>query len=560
MLNSDAIASVSMLPGSYPQQFGRHIGAELAIETRDGDRSRYHARVGLSGTSATILAEGPLGTSRGSWLVSARRSYLDLLLNRIDDENSLAFAFSDVIGKLTIDTGAKNQVEVLAVTGRSRFDEKADDLGLNDEARVSGYTWLGAVSWRYTPSASWTITNRVYTAGLSFLNTNPVGEVLDESRNHDAGWRGSMTFAPAKSWVVDVGGDAGHLATRHSVHRSLNDAPSLSSLGGYRQSSAAASAYARVSFSGIPRVTVSPGLRINRWTATRTSSASPWATAEVTLTSATTLRAGAGTYRQFADLEQIYGVRGGGTSLSPERARHVDVSVIRTLPLRTNLQLSWFARDERDVLWPRGAEPRRDSDGGIVPGRGDARWTNALSGRARGVEILLRREAPDGLSGWIGYAFTRHRYTDVVTMEEFASDFEQRHTLVLFGRYALSNRTTVGAKFRYGSNYPITGYVREQPAEAGAPPLFGGGVPLFFHLSDARNTLRLPAYARLDLRADRTFMWSRRRVTVFAELANALNHENLRNVPYGVDTRGRVLGGTGTLMPILPNAGLVIEF
>jgi len=55
-------------------------------------------------------------------------------------------------------------------------------------------------------------------------------------------------------------------------------------------------------------------------------------------------------------------------------------------------------------------------------------------------------------------------------------------------------------------------------------------------------------------------MWSRRRVTVFAELANALNHENLRNVPYGVDTRGRVLGGTGTLMPILPNAGLVIEF
>jgi len=204
MLNSDAIASVSMLPGSYPQQFGRHIGAELAIETRDGDRSRYHARVGLSGTSATILAEGPLGTSRGSWLVSARRSYLDLLLNRIDDENSLAFAFSDVIGKLTIDTGAKNQVEVLAVTGRSRFDEKADDLGLNDEARVSGYTWLGAVSWRYTPSASWTITNRVYTAGLSFLNTNPVGEVLDESRNHDAGWRGSMTFAPAKSWVVDV--------------------------------------------------------------------------------------------------------------------------------------------------------------------------------------------------------------------------------------------------------------------------------------------------------------------------------------------------------------------
>ena len=316
MLNSDAIASVSMLPGSYPQQFGRHIGAELAIETRDGDRSRYHARVGLSGTSATILAEGPLGTSRGSWLVSARRSYLDLLLNRIDDENSLAFAFSDVIGKLTVDAGAKHQVEVLAVTGRSRFDEKADDLGLNDEARVvdtPGSAPSRGDIRRRRRGRSRTVSTR---PGCRSVNTNPDGEALDESRNNDAGWRGSMTIAPAKSWLVDVGGDAGRLGARHSVHRSLNDAPSLSSLGDYRQSAAAASAYARVSFSAIPRVTVSPGVRVDRWTATRTSSASPWATAEVTLTPATRLRAGVGTYRQFADLEQIYGVRGGGSEPS----------------------------------------------------------------------------------------------------------------------------------------------------------------------------------------------------------------------------------------------------
>jgi hypothetical protein len=54
--------------------------------------------------------------------------------------------------------------------------------------------------------------------------------------------------------------------------------------------------------------------------------------------------------------------------------------------------------------------------------------------------------------------------------------------------------------------------------------------------------------------------WSRRRITLFAEVANALNRSNLRNVPYDVDRNGRVMGGTNSLMPILPSAGFVIEF
>jgi hypothetical protein len=92
------------------------------------------------------------------------------------------------------------------------------------------------------------------------------------------------------------------------------------------------------------------------------------------------------------------------------------------------------------------------------------------------------------------------------------------------------------------------------------PPLFASGPILFQTLGTVRNTLRLPAYARLDVRMDRTFTISGTRTTLFVELANALNRTNLRNVPYGVDTRGRVLGGTGTLLPIMPSAGFVIEF
>jgi hypothetical protein len=86
------------------------------------------------------------------------------------------------------------------------------------------------------------------------------------------------------------------------------------------------------------------------------------------------------------------------------------------------------------------------------------------------------------------------------------------------------------------------------------------GRPLFYGLSSQRNTLRLPAYSRFDVRADRAFNWSSRRLVLFVDVANIFNRTNLRNTPYGVDRAGRVFDPTESLLPIVPSGGLVIEF
>ena len=53
--------------------------------------------------------------------------------------------------------------------------------------------------------------------------------------------------------------------------------------------------------------------------------------------------------------------------------------------------------------------------------------------------------------------------------------------------------------------------------------------------------MRLPSYSRVDLRANRTFNWSRKRLTLFAEVINVLNRDNVRFNPPGVNTAtGRV--------------------
>jgi hypothetical protein len=49
-------------------------------------------------------------------------------------------------------------------------------------------------------------------------------------------------------------------------------------------------------------------------------------------------------------------------------------------------------------------------------------------------------------------------------------------------------------------------------------------------------------------------------VLLFVEVANVQNRKNLRNTPYAVERSGRAFGVTESMMPIVPSAGLVVEF
>jgi hypothetical protein len=555
MINSETLGSVALHPGSYAQRTGRQLGAQVDLTTREGNREKFRGRAGLSGTSATFLGEGPLADGRGSWLVSARRSYLDYLIKRIEPDASFAFGFYDGQARVIYDLSAAHQLSFTSLLGRAAFDEDAPNLDDNDRKESTSHAWLHAAGWRYAPSPRFAITQRLYTTGVDYDTRNPQGVTIETARSLDIGWRTDASFVPAERWLVEFGGDVQRLTGDSFFSRRLTAGGQQVTLNDFDERTSAASAYAQARVPVGSRLTVTPGARLDRWALQDETTASPWVTAELTLGSRTRLRGGSGIYRQFADLEQVYGLRGGGTGLRPERAVHIDLGIEHSLRDDTRVTVTAYRRTERDVLWPIGSEPRRLDDGRIVPGFADVPWVNAWRGRARGIEALVRRDAPGGLSGWVGYAYARHRYTQSTPPESFWANADQRHTLSLYGNYRLSSRTGVSAKFRYGSNYPLLGYVTLHPDA----PLVDGQ-PLFHAITNVRNTERLPAYARLDVRGDRAFNWSGRRLVLFVEVANILNRANLRNTPYGVDRSGRVQGATEALMPIVPSAGFVVEF
>ena len=150
--------------------------------------------------------------------------------------------------------------------------------------------------------------------------------------------------------------------------------------------------------------------------------ASPWVVGDVRLTTTLKLRAGAGIHRQCPGFEERVGVRA-GTDLRAERAYHTDVGIEQGLGDTARWQVTLYNRQERDLLRLPDTELR--VSGGVLTGLSQgSRWINALDGHARGVEVLMQRRSPTGLSGWASYSLGFNRYRDRTTGEAFDGDFD----------------------------------------------------------------------------------------------------------------------------------------
>jgi len=544
MINSDVLEDVTLLNGGYPQRYGGHTGSEVDFRLRDGSRERRLFHVAVSGTNASAVAEGPIGRSRrGSWLISGRQSYLDLLVHHLTS-HAVSFGFADAQMRATYDLTSRQRVDITALAGHSRFQNEPGQHEVDDVDDAINASVVGVVSWRWARPGS-LLTQRVLAAENHFRNRNQAGLELDHGKDRQLAYRTDATVSVAKGLELGAGGSVERLDDSRLRRRLGTNRITLVQLDDYAAGAYRSGGYASVQWKPAARVTIAPGVRADRWGLTRQSTASPWLLTEWGVSSGTRLRASAGRYQQFPDFDRVLGVS--GSALRPERADQFDVGIERRLSASVRANVTVYDRAEHDMIRQPGSETRLVG-ARVVRGSASAVFQNRLDGFARGVELLMQRStAGRGVSGWISYAYGRNRYRDFVSGERFWGDFDQRHTLNAYGLYRYSDRASFVAKLRVGSNFPIPGYYGES-----------GGA---YFVTDVRNTERLPVYGRLDLRANRTFTWSQRRLTLFAEVINVLNRDNMRFTPPGINTLTRAATTPfDSMLPIVPSVGALIEF
>jgi hypothetical protein len=530
MFTSQVLEEATIRAGAYPRRHGSRLGPQLELTTREGSRHDTTVRGALGNTNGTVVGEGPLGHSaRGSWLFAARHSFLEWPTEQ-EPSTRTAFAYVDGLAKLVYDVRPSQRIALSVAGGESTVDAE-DNVAPNALGNGRNRAAIVNVAWRSAFGRA-VFTQRAAMVRHHFLN-NREGGRDDRGTNERVLYRADVTRPLGRS-LLEAG--------LHVGRQVVDDAASSPQVDRVTASSLTRSLYAHVAWGVTPTLTLSPGLRTTSSTHTPDTAVTRWLLAEWTFSPHWALTGSTGIAQQLPELRHA---AGGAQSLylRPERAMHIDVGIEHRWTSSGRWRATVFTRGEEDILREPDLLPRLVAGRTVAP---ETAWVTALEGTSRGIELLVERDNAIGLSGWATYSYGRTRYTDFERQEAFWGNLDQRHSITLSGAYQFS-RGSVGAAFRAGSNFPIPAYLSARD----------GGV----FVGAQRNTLRLPPYARLDLRGDREVAYFGTRMRLFLEMLNVLNRANAGLAGGSVDMQtGEAIGVTDALFGRRMVGGLLFEF
>jgi hypothetical protein len=548
IMNGDLVESMALYSMAFSAKYGDRTASFLDIVTREGSRDKPHMRLAVSGSNAAFVAEGPLGPKKsGAWVASARKSYADYLVRRIGPESDLALGFTDVQGKLVYDLNNRHTVGGSFIWGRADLSRNPANRGITsiitgtNDAGVANFSW----TWTAGPRLFWE--SRVYLIREEFTNDNYNGDILDHGTYGESAVRGDLTWQAREGHRLEFG-FLSHRTTADALDRAYNYSHQQFidfdyARDGYWQNAA----YVQDRWNVLDnRVSAIVGVRWDRTGLTGQDVVHPRASLEWRLPGGSRIDAGWGIFSQFPEVVPALG-RNGDRNLRAEVARHYVVGFERMLGDKSRFRIELYDKEESNLQRSRNSLFRL-VNGKVTAPDVNFRFDNALRGYARGVEVFLQRRSANRLAGWISYAFQTSRRHDLVTGERYSSDFEQRHTVNIYGSCRFTESWNMSVKTRLGSGFPYPGYFEKRGAD--------------FYLTTVRNQERLPFYSRVDLRFSKAFYLKRSKLSLYVEALNLFNRRNWRyEQVFSVNASTRKVNmGRDSLLPLLPTAGFVLEF
>lgn len=510
--------------GGFPVEFGERASSVLDLTLKGGAKDRLRGQVGASVGGAMGQAEGPLNGQRGSWLASARRSFLDLVLVRGGD--TAIPHYSDVIGRVEYALSPVHRIELLALGAVDDVvvnpNKPTDSLEDNQASALVGVSlhsqWSPA-----TVSDLYVSYTRASIDGV--MHGKSVDQGTDRSKEVELRARGELSRRVGGDGraMVGLAMKQAHLrfdlaaksfVTEYNLVREPVNAHfpyAFTDLAGY----------AELRLPTFARLQLTPGIRIDRKGTTDRLYASPRVNVAFRASERVRLTGAAGVYRQ--DIPYIWiGSDVRNASLDPVRSVQVLAGVSTRLPGLGELIVEGF--DKRysgyvvDPLewWHVLVDAAADFESPFV-GRLQADGTL----HARGIDTSIGRRLHDRVVMNASYSWWRVTQSTRTWPPVFGSgrpgDYDIRNQVRLEIAYDKLGTWRAGAQFRYASGRPYTPYdVRYSIAK-------GSGR----YSIASFNGSSYPPYHRLDVRLDRTFAIGRTSLVVYGELENVYNRDNV---------------------------------
>jgi hypothetical protein len=549
ILNGDSIESLSLLPVAFPAGYGDRTGSALDIRSREGGRARPSFRAAASVAQASLLGEGPLGRDRrGSWIASVRRSYAQYIAGKLTDDPAQAFGFVDGQARLTRDLGHAHSVWLHATETRSEYDRSAarSRLGVNSLLSADYHITMGRAGWRFTPGEKLMVRA---TAGWMRERSENMNR---DNRDLGGGVYGEWTAAAQGSWVwhgndaLEAGVSARRMRIDGFQNQFINSSAVLRVVDQFRGTALWRGGFVEQGWTWT-RLRFGAGLRWDGEEGVQSTPVSPQASLGVHVAEGTEARFAWGEYAQFPDLQYLASPAG-GWKLRPEIERHAVASIEQRVRTRVRVRIEAFTREHRDRIARPLLDPRW-INGKLVLGPALPLYLNSVRGYVRGAQIMIQSRSANRVSGWVAYTLQYARDRDGVEYTAYWSPDDQRHTVNAYLGYRLTPSVHLSGKFIYGSGEPLPGFFRQAA---------GGG----YYLTSLRNNVRVGDYGRMDLRANKSFVMRRSKLTLYGELINVTNHYNPRFTSYnGANSQTGLASVTiQKTFPIFPSGGVMFEF
>ena len=565
--NDDALGSATLYKGLLPAQYGGASSAVLDINGRTGDKHKWHggATIGLLSAKATL--EGPIVKDKLSFLVTARRSYLDAFLKLSKDFKDNTLYFYDVNAKLDWTITPSDQLFLSFFTGKDRTAvEEMVDIRWSNLA--TSLKWL-----HHFNGGSNSQTTLLYSSygnddGVDFLGLNLwyKGHIRQGSLRQDfhfaigrqelkVGLQTSLLNVKSAEWqVLSKYEKEQRRAWENAawVNGTFRPTSWLTASAGLRLclfSPLGGSLYYDIADDG----TIDWYYNYKNNQIVRTHTVwEPRASLNFSISQSLSLKLA---YARTS--QNIHALRNQSTStpfdrytissniVEPEVADQVSAGLFTMTPDEGyDFSIEGYYRKIKNVLDYRDGKTFRSEieiERLVLPGEG----------KAYGVELQARKNS-GRLTGWLGYtlSWSKTRIDGINGGRWYDANNDRRHDINIVAMYQLSKRWTFNAAWVFNSGQAFT-------APSGKYQVIDNWI---YYYSE-RNGYRAPDYHRLDISA----IWTKknRRTThqwVFG-IYNLYNRYNPYLINFEDSENGaRTRAKQYSLFGIVPSVSFNIKF
>ncbi len=582
IFNADAIKNVSLIKGGMPAQYGGRLSSVLDISMKDGNNKKFQVDGGIGLIASRVSIQGPIVKNKSSFIVSARRTYIDALskpfMSKSSQFSGSGYYFYDVNAKLNYQFNDKDRLYLSGYFGRDVFDFSNSRQSLKINIPWGNAT--GTIRWNHVFNKKlFANTTAIFNNyNFTFKATQNNFEIKLASGIQDLSIKQDFDFYPYAKHKIKFGA----LYTFHkftpSVISGKQDSVVFNPLNAQVKYAREGAAYFQDDWELSPKFQINAGIRysffqqvgpnkiyntdadgnrIDSIITTKGQQVKYYGGLEPRLTLRYSINEKMSVKASVTrNLQYIHLVSNSGTTLP------TDLWVPSTYKVKP--QISWlyaaglfknfknntyetsfevyYKQMQNQIEYKDGYTPNTldDTENSFVFGKG---WSY-------GTELFINK-IKGRLTGWIGYSlsWTWRQFPELNSGDKYPAKYDRRNDLSIVALYELNKKWKISASFVYGTGNAAT-----------LPQRFYIIGNVLTQEYSRINQYRLPSYHRLDLSAILTPKKNQNRKLKTEWVFSVYNAYSRKN-PYFIyfDQTGNPLDGSlqiqgkqVSIFPIIP--------